>query len=78
MQFSQSAFAQFLASSAGRVTRMIVGFALILGAIFVGGTAGTAMIIVGLVPLLAGFFDVCLVTALFGGPFLGAKVRALG
>ncbi len=78
MQFSQSGFAQFLASSAGRVTRIIVGLALILGAVFVGGAAGTAMLIVGLVPLLAGSFDVCLATALLGGPLSGAKVRALG
>jgi hypothetical protein len=29
------------------------------------------------VPLLAGALDVCLFSALFGGPFSGAAIRAI-
>jgi hypothetical protein len=31
--------------------------------------------VVGLVPLLAGAFDVCLLSPLFGGPLSGEAVR---
>jgi hypothetical protein len=32
---------------------------------------------IGLVPLLAGTFDTCVFSKLFGGPFSGAAIRAL-
>jgi hypothetical protein len=42
----------------------------------VGGTGGIVLAVVGLVPLLAGVFDVCLFAPLFGAPLKGADVRA--
>jgi len=37
---------------------------------------GIVLAVVGLVPLLAGVFDVCLFAPLFGAPLKGADVRA--
>lgn len=68
---------QFLASSAGRWTRAIAGLALIvIGLWLVGGTWGWVLAIVGLVPLLAGLFDVCVFAPLFGLPFVGDRLRS--
>jgi hypothetical protein len=66
----------FLASPAGRVTRIIAGLALILiGLLALGGTWGWILAIVGLVPLLAGLFDRCVFAPLFGLPFVGERLR---
>ena len=77
MNFASSAFGQFMASSAGRATRIIAGIALVVLGIWLWGGWGIALIVVGLVPLLAGLFDVCVFSALFGGPFSGQKIRGL-
>ena len=42
----------------------------------VGGTTGSILAVIGLVPLLAGTFDVCVFSRLFGGPFSGTAIRA--
>ena len=77
MGFANSTFGQFMASGAGRFTRIIAGIVLITLGAWLWGGWGIALIVVGLVPLLAGLFDVCVFSALFGGPFAGAKIRAL-
>lgn len=70
---------QFLASPAGRWIRFIAGVALVaVGLGPIGGTVGIVVAVIGLVPLLAGALDVCVFSALFGGPFAGAAIRALG
>ncbi len=71
-------FISWMASSAGRLTRIVAGLALILVGLFaVHSTAGTViLIVVGLVPLLAGLFDFCVFAPLFGNPFSGSKIRA--
>lgn len=75
--FAASRLGQFLSSGAGRVTRVAAGVALIAaGLLAIGGTVGIILAAVGLVPLLAGAFDVCIFSALFGGPFRGSDVRA--
>ncbi len=76
MSFAQSAFAQFMSSPAGRVVRVIAGVALIAwGYTLREQSTGIVLMIVGLVPLLAGAFDVCVISALLGGPFSGAAIR---
>ena len=75
---------KFLASRNGRIIRIVVGAILVLLGLFVdfnpGGTGigavGIILIIVGLIPLLAGIFDVCVFAPLFGRPFSGKKLRA--
>jgi predicted cobalt transporter CbtA len=66
----------FLASSIGRVVRILVGLALILvGLFFIEGPVSWVVEMVGLVPLLAGVFDVCVFAPLFGLPFVGSRLR---
>jgi hypothetical protein len=70
-------FAQFMSSGLGRGLRIVAGIILIaVGLAVVGGTGGIVLAVVGLVPLLAGVFDVCLFAPLFGAPLKGADVRA--
>ena len=68
--------AKFMSSVAGRVVRIIAGVALIAIGLALGGTGGGVLAIVGLLPLLAGVFDFCVIGALFGAPLQGSKVRA--
>ncbi len=71
------AFVQLMASSFGRVLRIVAGVALIGGGLLgVGGTGGLIMAVIGLVPLLAGLLDFCVFAPLFGQPFNGARIRA--
>lgn len=73
--FGQSGFAQFVNSPAGRVVRLVVGLCLI-GWGYVERSSGTGVVlmVVGLVPLAAGVFDLCLISALLGGPISGARI----
>jgi hypothetical protein len=75
--FAASRLGQFMASGAGRIVRLVAGVALIGGGLLaVGGPAGIIMAAIGLVPLLAGAFDLCVFSALFGGPLSGTAIRA--
>lgn len=66
----------FLASSNGRIVRIIAGIILILiGLLAVTGVVQIILIIIGLVPLLAGIFDFCVFAPLAGKPFSGKKIR---
>lgn len=66
----------FLASTAGRIIRIVAGLALIAWGIWgLGGTVGIIVAIVGAVPLLAGLFDFCVFAPLFGNPFNGKQIR---
>ncbi len=76
--FAASWFGQFMASGLGRAVRVIGGVGLIAGGLLVlTGTAGYVVAAIGLVPLLAGAFDKCVFSRLFGGPFSGDAIRAI-
>lgn len=76
--FGRSGFAKFINSPTGRIARLVVGLALIVwGYTQLDSGTGIVLIIIGLVPLTAGAFDLCLVSALLGGPISGKKVREL-
>jgi hypothetical protein len=76
--FAASWLGQFMASSFGRAVRVAAGLALIGGGLLlIGGPAGYFVAAIGLVPLLAGTFDKCVFSKLFGGPFSGPDIRAL-
>lgn len=69
-------FVKFMASTAGRVARIVAGIILIvIGLLIVKDTAGIIIAVVGLLPLAAGLFDFCVFAPLFGAPLSGAKVR---
>jgi hypothetical protein len=67
-------FSQFMASTIGRGIRILAGLALIVVGIALGG-GWWALAVVGLVPLLAGAFDVCIFNPLFHQPLSGRVVR---
>jgi hypothetical protein len=70
-------FVKFLASTAGRITRIIAGIALIaVGMLVIHGVGGILLAVVGLVPLVAGLFDFCVFAPLFGAPLGGKQIRA--
>jgi len=66
----------FMASMTGRIIRIVAGVALIAwGLLGLGGTIGIIIVVIGLVPLLAGLFDVCVFAPLFKNPFRGPEIR---
>ena len=70
-------FVSFMASSTGRIVRVVAGIVLIAWGWFsLGGVTGTIVAVIGLVPLLAGVFDFCVFAPLFGAPLSGPKIRA--
>lgn len=70
-------FVAFMASTTGRIVRILAGAALIAyGLLSLGGTGGIVVAVIGAVPFLAGVFDVCVFAPLFGNPFSGPKIRA--
>jgi hypothetical protein len=70
-------FGKFMASTLGRAVRIIAGIALIAIGLSMGNIGGIVLAVVGLVPLIAGIADVCIISALlFGTPLQGAKIRA--
>lgn len=79
MSFAESGFAQFMSTPAGRVVRVVVGLALIAWGFAERGSAtGIVLMIVGLIPLTAGAFDLCYISVLLGGPIAGREIRACG
>ncbi len=74
--FVRSGFARFVSSPAGRILRIVVGIILIaLGYSLRAHAGGIVLLVFGFVPLLAGVFDLCVLSALLGGPLMGAKIR---
>jgi len=70
-------FVSFMASSTGRIVRVVAGIALVVWGWFgIGGATGMIVGIVGLVPLVAGVFDFCVFAPLFGAPLSGPKIRS--
>ncbi|HUY77313.1 MAG TPA: DUF2892 domain-containing protein [Ktedonobacterales bacterium] len=73
-------FASFMSSPAGRLLRVVAGLVVIGGgalALIASNTIlGVVLVIVGLLPLVAGLSDFCVFAPLFGAPLSGAQVRA--
>jgi hypothetical protein len=65
---------RFLASTAGRWTRAIIGVILVVLAIVLGGW-WSLLAAVGAVFIAAGAFDFCLLAPLAGKPLQGQKIR---
>ena len=69
-------FITFMASTAGRITRVVAGVVLIALGIIMHSLGGIIVAVIGLVPLLAGLFDFCVFAPLFGTPMSGPKIRS--
>jgi hypothetical protein len=77
--FGRSGFARFINSPAGRIVRLVAGIGLIgWGYTHRGSSTNLILMVVGLIPLATGAFDLCLISALLGGPIRGAQVRSPG
>lgn len=76
MAFAKSGFARFMASSAGRILRIVAGLVIIaVGVLLIQGVVGWIIAVIGLVPLAAGVFDFCIFGPVFSGPFWGRQLR---
>jgi hypothetical protein len=77
IQREGSAFSRFMASGRGRVGRAAFGAAIAgTGLVAVGGNAGLLVATVGLVPIAAGVFNLCLIAPIWGGHFFGSNYCA--
>ena len=75
--FNQTGFSRFINSGAGRVFRLAAGTAfLTVGWIYRTEPLGMLSMAWSVLPLSAGIFDVCWVSAVLGGPLTGSKIRA--
>jgi hypothetical protein len=68
------AFTKWMARPWGRALRVLAGLVLMGAGYFLGGAWGWVIGIVGVVPVLAGAFDFCLIGPLFGAPLNGRRV----
>jgi hypothetical protein len=60
-----------MASPVGRGIRVVAGIALIIAGLAIGSTGGYVLAVVGVVPLLAGALNVCVLAPLLKAPFSG-------
>jgi len=68
-------FLRFMASANGRVLRIVAGTGLIIAGALMGG-GWYALVVVGLLPLLAGALDLCVFAPLFRQSVRGPRIRA--
>ncbi|HEX2680352.1 MAG TPA: YgaP-like transmembrane domain [Candidatus Dormibacteraeota bacterium] len=64
-------FAEWMSKPAGRVLRIVAGLILIGGGLYFQGIWGYVVAVVGVVPVLAGVFNFCLIAPVLGAPFRG-------
>jgi len=75
--FNRSGFSRFINSRAGRVFRLVVGIAfLAVGYAYRHHTLGIVFMVFSILPISAGAFDLCYVSAVLGGPLSGKKIRS--
>jgi hypothetical protein len=67
-------FTRLMSTPAGRLVRIAAGIAMIAIGIALGG-AWWILAIAGLLPLLAGVVNVCLIAPFLRAPFRGADCR---
>lgn len=74
--FNQSGFSKFLNSLSGRILRLVLGIGfLVVGYMYRDHALGVISMVWGVLPLSAGAFDICYVSAALGGPLSGKKIR---
>lgn len=69
------AFAKFMAGWTGRIIRIVAGIVIIVVALtmIADPTLSIIVAIIGVLPILAGVFNFCLIAPLIGAPFSGRK-----
>lgn len=72
-------FIRFMASPAGRILRLVAGAGIVAwGLLVTGGDTGKIIAAVGVLPMLTGALNICVVGPLMGGPLSGNKARTNG
>jgi hypothetical protein len=74
--FNRSGFSRFINSPAGRIFRVVAGTGfLVVGCLFRNRALGVVAMAWSVFPLSAGWFDVCYISAVLGGPLSGSTIR---
>ena len=75
-RFNGTSFSEWINSDNGRTFRVVAGsMFLIVGVTFRDEWWGLASLAWGVLPLTAGSFDVCYISAVTGGPLKGSEIR---
>jgi hypothetical protein len=76
-RFNATAFSRWVNGPAGRAFRLVAGAAwLALGLVFLEHWWGIVAMAWSVLPLSAGIFDVCWISAALGGPLSSRTIRA--
>ncbi len=76
-RFNRTGFSRWVNSRAGRLFRLSAGVAfLVVGLLLRDSALGIALMAWSVVPLSAGTFDLCWISAVLGGPVRSATIRA--
>lgn len=70
------AFVAWMSKPAGRILRIVAGIILIGVGLYFQTFWGYVVAVVGVVPVLAGVFNFCLIGPLLGAPFRGSRSLA--
>jgi hypothetical protein len=71
-------FLSFMNSTAGRAIRVVLGLALVVLGVLVGGGLGIAIAVFALLPMATGIFGICPVNPILGQPLRACAVPAHG
>ena len=74
--FNRSGFSRFINSPAGRVFRLVAGMGfLVVGFVYRAHALGVLSMAWSIFPLGTAALDICVISAMLGGPLSGAKIR---
>jgi hypothetical protein len=74
--FNRSGFSKLINSVAGRIFRLVAGAGfLVVGYLYRDHRLGELSMAWSALPLSAGAFDLCYISAMLGGPLSGATIR---
>ena len=75
--FNATGFSRWINGGTGRAFRLVAGATwLLFGLVLREHAWGIAAIAWSVLPLTAGLFDVCWISAALGGPLAGRRIRA--
>lgn len=69
--------AAWFASSTGRGARIVIGMALVIVGVIIGGLLGIVVALVGLVPVGLGMSNRCIISRVIGAPWTGAEATKM-
>ena len=64
-------FARFMASPLGRGIRVVAGLAMIVAGLVIGSAGGYVLAAVGVLPVMTGLLNVCVIAPMLQAPFSG-------